>query len=410
MENKIETVKEKNLEEIQEIDNRETLLEVKNLSKLYGNEKKEAIKLKNSGLTKDEVYAKTKTTIALWDVSLEVKNKEIFVIIGLSGSGKSTLVRCFNMLNKPTSGSIFYEGKDISKYSSKELMDYRRNKISMVFQSFGLMSHRSVLGNVEYGLEVKGISKEERHKKAMEMISMVGLNGVESEPISNLSGGMKQRVGIARALANDPEILLMDEPFSALDPLVRRDMQFELLTIQRKLDKTIIFITHDINEAFKIGDRVAIMKDGEVIQIDTPERMTSNPKTEYVKRFIDSADKTQVISVKNVMITPNSMVRLRDNPQIAIKAMRENDVSSAYVIAEKTKFQGVVTLDDALRAQREGLDLSDILIRDVTTTSPDALLTDIISSATESRFPLAVVDEDNNLKGIVSKVHVLSSM
>ena len=410
MENKIETVKEKNLEEIQEIDNRETLLEVKKLSKLYGNEKKEAIKLKNSGLTKDEVYAETKTTIALWDVSLEVKNKEIFVIIGLSGSGKSTLVRCFNMLNKPTSGSIFYEGKDISKYSSKELMDYRRNKISMVFQSFGLMSHRSVLGNVEYGLEVKGISKEERHKKAMEMISMVGLNGVESEPISNLSGGMKQRVGIARALANDPEILLMDEPFSALDPLVRRDMQFELLTIQRKLDKTIIFITHDINEAFKIGDRVAIMKDGEVIQIDTPERMTSNPKTEYVKRFIDSADKTQVISVKNVMITPNSMVRLRDNPQIAIKAMRENDVSSAYVIAEKTKFQGVVTLDDALRAQREGLDLSDILIRDVTTTSPDALLTDIISSATESRFPLAVVDEDNNLKGIVSKVHVLSSM
>ncbi len=410
MENNIETVKEKKREEIKKIDERETLLEVKNLSKLYGNEKKEAIKLKNSGWTKDEVYAKTKTTIALWDVSLDVKNKEIFVIIGLSGSGKSTLVRCFNMLNKPTSGSIFYEGKDISKYSSKELMDYRRNKISMVFQSFGLMSHKSVLGNVEYGLEVKGIKREERHKKAMEMISMVGLDGVESEPISNLSGGMKQRVGIARALANDPEILLMDEPFSALDPLVRRDMQFELLTIQRKLDKTIIFITHDINEAFKIGDRVAIMKDGEVIQVDTPERMTSNPKTEYVKRFIDSADKTQVISVKNVMITPNSMVRLRDNPQIAIKAMRENDVSSAYVIAEKTKFQGVVTLDDALRAQREGLDLSEILIRDVTTTSPDALLTDIISSATESRFPLAVVDEDNNLKGIVSKVHVLSSM
>ena len=410
MENNIETVKEKKREEIKKIDERETLLEVKNLSKLYGNEKKEAIKLKNSGWTKDEVYAKTKTTIALWDVSLDVKNKEIFVIIGLSGSGKSTLVRCFNMLNKPTSGSIFYEGKDISKYSSKELMDYRRNKISMVFQSFGLMSHKSVLGNVEYGLEVKGIKREERHKKAMEMISMVGLDGVESEPISNLSGGMKQRVGIARALANDPEILLMDEPFSALDPLVRRDMQFELLTIQRKLDKTIIFITHDINEAFKIGDRVAIMKDGEVIQVDTPERMTSNPKTEDVKRFIDSADKTQVISVKNVMITPNSMVRLRDNPQIAIKAMRENDVSSAYVIAEKTKFQGVVTLDDALRAQREGLDLSEILIRDVTTTSPDALLTDIISSATESRFPLAVVDEDNNLKGIVSKVHVLSSM
>ncbi len=408
MENNKENNINNNIEE--DIENRRTLLEVKNLSKLYGNEKKEAIKLKKSGLTKDEVYAKTKTTIALWDVSLEVKDKEIFVIIGLSGSGKSTLVRCFNMLNKPTSGNMFYEGKDISKYNKKELMEYRRNKISMVFQSFGLMSHRDVIGNVEYGLEVKGMSKENRHKKAAEMISMVGLEGVEKEPISNLSGGMKQRVGIARALANDPEILLMDEPFSALDPLVRKDMQFELLTIQRKLDKTIVFITHDINEAFKLGDRVAIMKDGEVIQVDTPERMTSHPKNDYVKQFIDSADKTQVISVRSVMITPNSLIRLRDNPQIAIKVMRESDVSSAYVIADKTKFQGVVTLNDALRAQREGLSIKDILIRDVITTTPDTLLNDIISDATESRFPLAVVDDRNNLKGIVSKVHVLSSM
>ena len=399
---------DKNFEDDPE--NRETLLEVKNLSKLYGHEKKEAVNLKKSGLTKDEVYAKTKTTIALWDVSLEVKKKEILVIIGLSGSGKSTLVRCFNMLNKPTSGNMLYEGKDISKYNKNELMEYRRSKISMVFQSFGLMSHRDVLGNVEYGLEVKGMPREERHKKAMEMISMVGLKGVENEPINNLSGGMKQRVGIARALANDPEVLLMDEPFSALDPLVRKDMQFELLTIQRKLDKTIIFITHDIDEAFKLGDRVAIMKDGELIQVDTPERMTSHPKTEYVKRFIDNADKTQVISVSNVMITPNSLVRLRDNPTLAIKEMRRNGVSSAYVIANQTKFQGVVTLDDCLRAQREGLSLEEILIRNIKTTRPDAMLNDIIVDATETRFPLAVVDDRNNLKGIVSKVHVLSSM
>lgn len=404
---------EKNIhehDEVNDIKNGYTLLEVKNLSKLYGNEKKEAIKLKKSGLTKDEVYKKTKTTIALWDISLKVKKKEIFVIIGLSGSGKSTLVRCFNMLNQPTSGSIFYDGKDISKYNKNELMDYRRNQISMVFQSFGLMSHRNVIGNVEYGLEIKGMNKAERHEKAKEMIAMVGLEGVENEPIANLSGGMKQRVGIARALANDPEILLMDEPFSALDPLVRKDMQFELLTIHRKLDKTIIFITHDIDEAFKLGDRVAIMKDGELIQVDTPEQMTSNPKNEYVKTFIDSADKTQVISVRNVMITPNSLIRLRDNPQIAIKVMRKNGVSSAFVIADKTKLQGVVTLDDALRARNEGLKLSDILIKDIKTTSPDALLSDIISDATEARFPLAVVDDENNLKGIVSKVHVLSSI
>lgn len=389
---------------------RETLLKVENLSKLYGMDKKEATKLKKQGLNKDEIYDKTKVTVALWDVNLEVKNKEIFVIIGLSGSGKSTLVRCFNMLNKPTTGHIYYNGKDISKFNKKELNNYRREKISMIFQGFGLMSHRDVLGNVEYGLEVKGVSKEERYKKSKEVISMVGLEGLEDEPISSLSGGMKQRVGIARALANDPEVLLMDEPFSALDPLVRKDMQFELLTIQRKLDKTIIFITHDINEAFKLGDRVAIMKDGEIIQIDTPERMTSHPATDYVKQFIDSADKTQVISVRNVMITPNSIVRLKDNPEIAIKTMKENGVSSAYVVSDKTKLRGVITVDDAIRAHKEGLDISDVLIKDIATTSPDTILNEIINLATESSFPIAVVDDDNNLKGIVSKVHVLSSM
>ena len=402
-----------NFNYIEEDDNeeaRETILRVENLTKLYGTDKKEAMKLKRKGLSKDEVYDKTKVTIALLDVNLEVKKKEIFVIIGLSGSGKSTLVRCFNMLNKPTTGKIYYNEKDINKFNKKELNEYRREQVSMVFQGFGLMSHRNVMGNVEYGLEVKGIHKEERHKKAREIISMVGLEGLEDEPISSLSGGMKQRVGIARALANDPEVLLMDEPFSALDPLVKKDMQFELLTIQRKLDKTIVFITHDINEAFKLGDRVAIMKDGEIIQIDTPERMTSNPANDYVKQFIDSADKTQVISVRNVMITPNSIVRLKDNPKMAIKIMKENGVSSAYVISDKTKLRGVITADDAIRAEKEGLNISDVLIKDITTTHPDAILSEIISLATESRFPIAVVDQDNNLKGIVSKVHVLSSI
>ncbi len=388
----------------------ETILKVENLSKLYGADKKDAVKLKNQGLCKDDIYNKTNVTVALWDVNFEIKEKEIFVIIGLSGSGKSTLVRCFNMLNKPTTGTIYYKDKDISKFNKKELNDYRRNKVSMIFQGFGLMSHRNVLGNVEYGLEIKGVPREERHKKAQEIISMVGLKGLDEEPITSLSGGMKQRVGIARALANDPEILLMDEPFSALDPLVRKDMQFELLTIQRKLDKTIVFITHDINEAFKLGDRVAIMKDGEIIQIDTPEQMTSNPANDYVKQFIDSADKTQVISVRNVMITPNSIVRLKDNPRMAIKAMKDNGVSSAYVISDKTKLRGVITIDDAIRANKEGLNISDVLISDIITTSPDAILNEIIDLATSSRFPLAVIDDDNNLKGIVSKVQVLSSI
>ncbi len=386
------------------------ILSVKNLSKLYGSERSRAVKMKKSGAHKDDIYKKTKVTLALWDTSFEVYEGETFVVIGLSGSGKSTLVRCFNRLNKPTSGQVFYRDQDIGKFDKNQLNDFRRNKISMVFQQFGLMSHRSVLGNVEYGLEVKGISKEERHKKALEMIAMVGLEGYEDQPISSLSGGMKQRVGIARALANDPEILLMDEPFSALDPLVRKDMQFELLTIQKKLNKTIVFITHDINEAFKIGDRVAIMKDGEVIQIATPEEMSENPATDYVKQFIDSADKSQVIHVKNVMITPNSIVRRRDKLSFAITTMRNNGVSSAYVVGEKMKLHGVITIDDAIEANKKGLGIGDIIIKDINTTSPEALLTDIMSMAATTPFPIAVIDEDESLKGIISKAHVLSSI
>lgn len=392
------------------MDNNTNILEIRKLSKIYGNEKNKAKKLKYEGKDKDFIYKKTGSTVALWDVNLDIKEGEIFVIIGLSGSGKSTLVRCFNLLNKPSNGSILFRGEDIAKYKKEELRNYRRNKISMVFQQFGLMGHRSVIGNVEYGLEVKGIDKKLRHEKSKEMIAMVGLDGYENEPISSLSGGMKQRVGIARALANDPEILLMDEPFSALDPLVRKDMQFELLTIQKKLNKTIIFITHDINEAFKIGDRVAIMKDGEVIQVDTPENMTTNPKTDYVRKFIDSADKTQVISVKNVMTKPNSIVKLKDSPQVAVKIMRANDVSSAYVVGEKMGFKGIVNIEGALKASKEGLSLESVLIEDILTTSDETLLSDIIQMATETKYPIAVVEEDGTFKGIVSKTNVLSSI
>lgn len=386
------------------------ILNVRNLYKLYGMEKGTATRLKKSGVDKDEIFKKTGVTIAIWDVSMDIVKGEVFVIIGLSGSGKSTLVRCLNMLNKPTSGQILFKGKDISKFNKKELADYRKNKVSMVFQNFGLMSHRDVIGNVEYGLEIKGIPKSRRQIKSREMISMVGLEGLEHEPITSLSGGMKQRVGLARALANDPEILLMDEPFSALDPLVRKDMQFELLSIQRKLEKTVVFITHDINEAFKLGDKVAIMQDGELIQTATPEEMNENPANDYVKQFIESADKTQVISVKNVMITPNSIVRMRDSLNYAINMMKSNSVSSAYVVAEKMRLQGVITIDDAVRANKEKLTIPDILIRDIATTYPDALLSDIISMAAETKYPIAVITEDRNLKGIVSKAQVLSSM
>ena len=386
------------------------IIEAKNVAKLYGSNKTAAIKLLTKGAGKSEVYQKTGVTSALWDVNFQVKRGEIFVIIGLSGSGKSTLIRCLNMLNRPTSGSIFFDKTDLFQLNKKELIDFRRNKVAMVFQNFGLMNHRDVLGNVAYGLEVRKIPRAEREQRAMKMIEMVGLGGLERQQIYTLSGGMRQRVGIARALTSDPEVMLMDEPFSALDPLVRSDMQFELLSIQRKLGKTIIFITHDINEAFKLGDRVAIMRDGKIIQIDVPEHMSANPADDYVEKFIEGVDKTKVFSVKHVMVKPACIVRTKDSPDYAINLMRRNETSSAYVVDNTMLFSGIVTIDAAIRARNSGESIAHVMIVDTPTIAQDALISDILPIAAEARFPLAVVDEENRLKGIVSRASVLSSL
>ncbi|MEF9853955.1 MAG: glycine betaine/L-proline ABC transporter ATP-binding protein [Hydrogenoanaerobacterium sp.] len=386
------------------------IIEVRGLTKLYGVNKSEAAKLMKKGVSKDEVYKQTGTTVALWDINFKVKRGEIFVIIGLSGSGKSTVVRTLNMLNKPTAGTIIFEGKEIEKFTKLQLRDYRRNKISMVFQSFGLMSHRDVMGNVAYGLEVKGMQRTLREEKAEEMINMVGLEGHEHSKINSLSGGMKQRVGIARALANNPEVLLMDEPFSALDPLVRKDMQFELLSIQQKLEKTVVFITHDINEAFKLGDTVAIMRDGRLIQVGTPEEMSANPADDYVRLFIDSADKTKVLSAKHIMVIPSCVVRMKDTPQYAVREMRQNGSSTAYVVGERMKLRGIVTIDAAVKARQEGLHIKDVCMNDVVTTHKDTLISDIMPIAAEAKYPIAVVDDDGTLQGIVTKASVLSSL
>lgn len=386
------------------------ILRAEHVCKLYGANKSEAARLMEEGGDRNAVKQRTGVTAAIWDVNFEVQRGEIFVIIGLSGSGKSTFVRCLNMLNRPTSGTIRFENSDIGKLSKKELMDYRRDKISMVFQNFGLMSHRDVLGNVAYGLEVKGVSTIEREKKAMEMIEMVGLSGWEHQPVSALSGGMRQRVGIARALANDPEILLMDEPFSALDPLVRADMQFELMGIQRKLGKTIVFITHDINEAFKLGDHVAIMRDGRVVQVDTPEQMSAHPADDYVRQFIGSADRTKVLSVRHIMVTPSCVVRLGEGPNHAIHEMRRAGVSSAYVVGDKMNLAGLLTIDGAIEAIKQERTIQDMMITELPTASPETLIGDVLPVAAEAKFPISVIGEDGALKGIVTKASVLSSM
>jgi glycine betaine/proline transport system ATP-binding protein len=280
----------------------------------------------------------------------------------------------------------------------------------MVFQNFGLLTHRNVIDNVAYGLEIKGVPKKERLLEAEKFIKMVGLEGWEEQQISSLSGGMKQRVGIARALVNSPDVLLMDEPFSALDPLVRKEMQFELLSLQRKLEKTIIFITHDINEAFKLGDRVAIMHNGVIVQSGTPEEMSTNPANDYVKNFIEGADMSAVLKVKHVMFTPLCIVRENVSAANAVMEMRENQVSSAYAVADDMKFMGIITLDNAIRARKEKIPLFSLLTKGIPVTGEEIYLKDIIPKAVEAKFPIAVVGDRGKLKGIVSRASVLSSL
>lgn len=392
-----------------DLEHQKELLRVEHIEKIYGKNRKEAALLAASGMDKEEIRAKTGATLALWDVNFSINQGEIFVIIGLSGSGKSTLVRFFNLLHQPTAGTILYDGKNLLTLKKKELIEFRRNKVSMVFQHFGLMNHRNVIDNVAYGLEVVGMAKEERYTRAKEVLDLVGLNGIDRQSIDSCSGGMKQRIGLARALASDTEVLLMDEPFSALDPLVRKEMQFELLNIQRRLKKTIIFITHDMDEAFKLGDRIAILREGRLVQVATPQEMISNPADEYVKSFIQSADKTKVVSVSQIMQTPTCVVRVSDVSKRALQEMRLNSVSTAYVVDKKMKLQGIVTAQAAMNALESDLLVKDFMAEDVQTVDIEAIIADILPIAVSSPYPLAVV-EDGILRGIVTKASVISTM
>ena len=392
------------------------ILEVRHLYKIFApldfrGEKKMAYKLLELGATRQDVLEATGMTAAVTDVSFRVGKGEIFVLIGLSGSGKSTLVRCLNMLHRPSRGEVLIDGEDITAYDEVKLQKLRRTKISMVFQNGGLLAHRDVMCNVGYGLEIRGVKKEEREAKALEMIRMVGLEGHERESLDSLSGGMRQRVGIARALASDPDILLMDEAFSALDPLVKNDLQFELLRIQEQTGKTIIFITHDINEAFKLGSRVGILRDGRMIQLDTPEKMLSAPANDYVRRFIDSVDTTKVLTVKHIMPVPGSVIKKTDGANVALNSMRASGVSSAYVVSDYMHFDGIITLEGALSVRDGKKTFEEAIIREVPfVRNLDAPVSSIVPLAAKTQYPLAVVDEHDVFRGIVTKASVLSSL
>ncbi|SFG99175.1 glycine betaine/proline transport system ATP-binding protein [Desulfotomaculum arcticum] len=385
-------------------------LKVEQLTKVFGRNPRSVLPKLAKGLSKEQILKETGHTLGVNKVSFEVAEGEIFVIMGLSGSGKSTLIRCLNLLNKPTEGKIYVDGEDIVHYDSKDLKAFRQTKAAMVFQHFGLFTHRKVIDNVAYGLEIKNVSQSERYNIARETLSSVGLQGWEDKYPNELSGGMQQRVGLARALATNPDILLMDEPFSALDPLIKREMQQELLDIQSRLKKTIIFITHDINEAFKLGDRVAIMKDAVIEQIGTPEEILAKPRNEYIQKFVQDIDRSKVLQAKNIMFKPSTLVSLKDGLKVAIKEMEQGGISSIFVLDNERRLQGLVTIDDAIRALKEDKSIKDILKQEFYTTDPETYMHELIPYATETKYPIAVVDENKKMLGIILRVTVLSNL
>lgn len=387
----------------------EEIIKVENLTKIFGNHVKKSSKLLNEGRTKEEILKETGDTVGVNRVSFEVYPGEIFVIMGLSGSGKSTLIRLVNRLIEPTMGDIIIDGHNLAKVDKKTLRTIRRKKFSMVFQKFALFPHRTVLENAAFGLEIQGISKSERLKKAQESLEIVGLGDYLEQKPDQLSGGMQQRVGLARALANDPDILLMDEAFSALDPLIRKDMQDELIELQADLQKTILFITHDLNEALRLGDRIVLMRDGAVVQIGTPEEILMNPANAYVEKFVADVDRTKILTAQHIMIRPETVNIENHGPRVALEKMRTNGISGVYVVDSKRNLKGYVGADAARDAVKENKPLSDILKTDIPTVETDTPMTDLMNVMHDSPLPLAVV-ENGRLAGVIVRGAVIAAL
>lgn len=386
------------------------ILEVKNLTKIFGKKQKAALEMVKQGKSKTEILEKTGATVGVYDASFEIKEGEIFVIMGLSGSGKSTLVRMLNRLIDPSSGNIYLDGKDIAKMNVEDLRNIRRHYINMVFQNFGLFPHRTILENTEFGLEMRGVSKEERTTLAEKALDNAGLLPFKDQYPSQLSGGMQQRVGLARALANSPKILLMDEAFSALDPLIRREMQDELLDLQDTNKQTIIFISHDLNEALRIGDRIALMKDGEIMQIGTGEEILTNPANDFVREFVEDVDRSKVLTAQNIMIKPLTTVLEIDGPQVALTRMHREEVSMLMATNRRRQLLGSLTADAAIEARKKDLPLSEVIDKDVVTVSKDTVITDIMPLIYDSSAPIAVTDDNDRLLGVIIRGRVIEAL
>ena len=385
-------------------------LEVKHLTKIFGKRQKQALEMVQQAKSKTEILEKTGATVGVYDVNFEVQTGEIFVIMGLSGSGKSTLIRLLNRLIDPTSGDIYIDGQDVAKMNEEELRDVRRHKLNMVFQNFGLFPHRTILENTEFGLEVRGIDKEERTRLAEQALDNAGLLSFKDQYPDQLSGGMQQRVGLARALANNPDILLMDEAFSALDPLIRREMQDELLDLQAEHERTIIFITHDLNEALRIGDRIAIMADGQIMQIGTGEEILTNPANDFVREFVEDVDRSKVLTAQNIMTTPLTTNIDIDGPTVALNRMKKEEVSMLLAVDRKRHLKGSLTAEAARDARKQHQALAEVIDKNVRKVTQETLITDIFPLIYDSPAPLAVVDDKDKLVGVIIKGRVIEAL
>ena len=386
-------------------------IEVNNLYKIFGNKPKKALEMLKSGSTKQEVLEKNNSTVGVHDASFEVKEGEIFVIMGLSGSGKSTLLRCINRLIEPTAGSIKVDGQEVMDFEKKELRNFREKEFGMVFQNFALLPHRTVLENAMFGLEIQNVEKSKRIKRAKDALNAVGLDGWEDQLPEQLSGGMQQRVGLARALAVDPEILLMDEPFSALDPLIKKEMQNKLLDLYEEMERTILFITHDLDEALKLGDRIAIMKEGKIIQIGDHEEILTNATNDYVEEFVEDVNRSRVLTARDIMSKPVSLLYPQDGPRTALHKMKNNELSSLFVVDKKKHYKGIVYIEDVVDFinNDDEKEFKDI-IRDITKADPEENLRELFADIADLSAPLPVLDDNEKLLGIIVKTNVLANL
>ena len=382
-------------------------IEVKNIYKIFGKDPKKWLNPVKQGMSKQELLEKSGHTLGLKNISLSIEEGSIYVIMGLSGSGKSTLIRHFNRLIDPTAGKILVDGVDVMSLNKRELQEFRRKTMSMVFQRFGLLPHKTVLDNAAYGLITQRVPKKEAHEKAKYWLEQVGLEGFEDQYPNQLSGGMQQRVGLARALATDTEIILMDEAFSALDPLIKREMQDQLIELQDRLNKTIVFITHDLDEALRLGNRIAILKDGELVQEGTPEDILLSPQTSYIENFLQDVNRGKALNAAHAINSPRLKLTMRARPAQAYERMKALDLSFAPVLDGKI-FAGIIKLKSAEDAMKRGLrDISSVVI-EAATISSEANLEDVLPHMiqTDSDEPVVVTTEDDELIGVVSRTKV----